>query len=178
MLNGNVAKMYPLSAKQYVSGGWVEKTTKIYKNSAWVDLWDGTLYKNGDQYTGVTGGFITNKVYVGPSGGNNKTGVTFNTNSITINAGADASIVSTVKKISLTNYHYIVVSVSEINKIAYVSIMANDTGNVYSERVAGVEYKSNGNMILDISNITGDYYVVIWSHNNSGFTFNEVKLLR
>ena len=56
-LKKNNITVYPLSAKQYVSGKWVDKTAKIYQNGAWVDWWDGQLYENGNQFTNVTGGW-------------------------------------------------------------------------------------------------------------------------
>ena len=57
-LKKNGIQLYPLTAKQYVSGAWVDKTAKIYQGNAWkeiiADLW---LYNVGDQCTGVTGGW-------------------------------------------------------------------------------------------------------------------------
>lgn len=35
--NSNVATVYPLACKQYVSNAWVTKTAKTYQNSKWVD---------------------------------------------------------------------------------------------------------------------------------------------
>ena len=49
--------VYPISAKQYIGGVWVDKTAKSYQGGEWVDLWNGTLFKNGVQYTAVTGGW-------------------------------------------------------------------------------------------------------------------------
>ena len=56
-LKKNGIQVYPMSAKQYVSGAWVDKEAKSYQNGAWVDWWNGELYKNGDAYTHVTGGW-------------------------------------------------------------------------------------------------------------------------
>ena len=38
-LKSNGIKVYPISAKQYVSGAWVDKTAKSYQNSRWVEWW-------------------------------------------------------------------------------------------------------------------------------------------
>lgn len=64
-LKKNNITVYPISAKQYVNGAWVDKTAKIYQSGAWVDWWDGQLYENGNQFTSITGGwgihdYITN----------------------------------------------------------------------------------------------------------------------
>ena len=36
-LKKNCVMVYPLSARQYISGAWVDKTAKIYQNGAWVE---------------------------------------------------------------------------------------------------------------------------------------------
>lgn len=50
-------QVYPLSAKQMVSGALVDKTVKIYQNGAWVDWWKGELYTPGNEWVNVTGGW-------------------------------------------------------------------------------------------------------------------------
>jgi hypothetical protein len=46
-LKKNNLKVYPISAKHYRSGAWVEKPAKIYQNGAWSDFidWDTYLYR-------------------------------------------------------------------------------------------------------------------------------------
>ena len=56
-LKKNGITVYPLSAKQYVSGAWVDKTAKSYQNDAWVDWWKGELYTAGDEWVSITGGW-------------------------------------------------------------------------------------------------------------------------
>ena len=56
-LKKNGVQVYPISAKQYVDGAWVDVTAKSYQNGAWVDWWNGELFKDGNQYTSVTGGW-------------------------------------------------------------------------------------------------------------------------
>jgi hypothetical protein len=55
-LKENGIQVYPISAKQYVSGAWVGKTAKSYKNGKWVD-WITYLYNAGDECTSLTGGW-------------------------------------------------------------------------------------------------------------------------
>ena len=50
-------EVYPLPAKQYVSGAWVDKTVKIYQNGEWVDL-RIYLFKDGNEYEEITGGWL------------------------------------------------------------------------------------------------------------------------
>ena len=58
-LKKNGIQVYPISAKQYVSGAWVDKKAKIYQNGAWVD-WVTYFYKDGNTYDDVTGGYTLN----------------------------------------------------------------------------------------------------------------------
>lgn len=53
----NSLMVYPLSAKQYIGGTWVEKTAKSYQGGAWVEWWSGQLYENGNTYASFTGGY-------------------------------------------------------------------------------------------------------------------------
>ena len=57
-LKKNSIQVYPMSAKQYVGGAWVEREAKSYQNGAWVDWWNGELFQDGNQYTSVTGGWV------------------------------------------------------------------------------------------------------------------------
>ena len=45
-LKKNTVMIYPISAKQYVSGEWQNKTAKTRKNGVWVD-WITWIYKDG-----------------------------------------------------------------------------------------------------------------------------------
>ena len=45
-LRKNTVMVYPLSAKQYVGGVWIDKTAKTYKNGAWAD-WIVWFYRDG-----------------------------------------------------------------------------------------------------------------------------------
>jgi hypothetical protein len=48
-LKKNNITVYPISAKQYVSGAWVDKTAKSYQNGAWVDWWNPFyIFKSGE----------------------------------------------------------------------------------------------------------------------------------
>ena len=62
--NSNVAfdiaediKTYPLSIKQYINGVLVDKTAMSYQGGEWVN-WRLYLYKAGDEYTDITGGWV------------------------------------------------------------------------------------------------------------------------
>ena len=50
--------VYPTGCQQYVSGAWVAKTAKTYRDGAWVE-WTTYLYNHGIINTDVTGGLTT-----------------------------------------------------------------------------------------------------------------------
>lgn len=49
-LKKNGIQVYPISAKQYIEGVWVDKLAKSYQGGAWVDWWDGEIFSNGVAY--------------------------------------------------------------------------------------------------------------------------------
>lgn len=60
---GNEICIAPISAKQYVSGTYVDVTCKSYQNGAWEDWWNGEIYDSGVFYIGhsnsVSNGTVT-----------------------------------------------------------------------------------------------------------------------
>lgn len=59
-LKKNGITVYPISAKQYVSGAWVTVSAKSYQNGAWVDwLPEGALYWRGNECVDITGGWTS-----------------------------------------------------------------------------------------------------------------------
>ena len=63
-LKKNGIQVYPISAKQYISGAWVDKTAKSYQNGEWVEWFPGAwLYNGGSVNEELTGGWKTTKGY-------------------------------------------------------------------------------------------------------------------
>ncbi len=56
-VGGDWITVYPISAKQYVNGAWVNVEAKSYQNGEWVGWWDGTIYHYGNLYEQFTGGW-------------------------------------------------------------------------------------------------------------------------
>ena len=59
-LKKNGIQVYPISAKQYVSGKWVDKTAKSYQDGKWVD-WVTYLLNGADTCDSITGGWEVRK---------------------------------------------------------------------------------------------------------------------
>jgi hypothetical protein len=91
--------VYPLRAEQYISGAWSVKTAKIYQNEAWTD-WMIWLYKNGDEYTDITGGWVAGET-------NGKNTVKKEGSYIELSGSSDTTArmhISTSKKVDFTQY--------------------------------------------------------------------------
>lgn len=56
-LKKNNVTVYPMSAKQMVSGSLKDVVAKSYQTGKWVDWWNGELYDNGNEYVSITGGW-------------------------------------------------------------------------------------------------------------------------
>lgn len=180
--------VYPTSCQQYVSGVWVSKTAKTYQDSAWVDWWDGYYYKDGNQEIVVTGGWSK---YALNSGVNK---VTFDASEIHFGvqyqdgAGYGGSI-CTKNKIDVTNLSTLIVKKScqkvtgdesdtiraafgLISTAKYVSPAYGTAGWVARGGISPTQAhgatKVYTDTRLDVSNLTGKYYLTIaneWTAN-------------
>lgn len=180
--------VYPLRCQQYVSGAWVEKTAKSYLNGTWSDWWDGSYYKDGNQEIFVTGGwqkFAKNS---------NVNKVTFEASEIHFGVqyqtepGYGGSI-CTKNKINVTNLSALIVKKScqkvtgdesdtiraafgLISTAKYVSPAAGTAGWVARGGISPTQAygatKVYTDTRLDVSNLTGEYYLSLaneWTAN-------------
>lgn len=131
-LKKNGIQVYPLLAKQYVGGAWVDKTAKIYQGGEWEQLLTELyLYNNGDQCTDVTGGWELD--WTGSSGILVKdTGTALSVDS----ANSNYSCALTKKEIDLTPF----------SKLYYVVQQSNFS---YSHALIGVCTGKNDNCTLN-----------------------------
>ena len=107
-LKKNDIQVYPISAKQYVSGAWVDKDAKSYHNGKWVD-WVTYLLNGADTCDSITGGWSVRKHIANyPSIGTadfTKAGITLtNPNNTSVS-------VMTNNKIDLSNKKSIIVKI-------------------------------------------------------------------
>ena len=63
-LKKNYIQVYPLSAKQYIGGAWVDVEAKIYQGGAWVDLAQSVIiFENGQFAVGSCDGITNGNQY-------------------------------------------------------------------------------------------------------------------
>lgn len=161
----NPVMVYPLSAKQYIEGTWVDKTAKSYQNGKWVS-WISYIFDGGwvNPYTefscGTTGhnGDTSKPITISYNASNH---MVLNRQMWDGNAwlySNEAIDLSAIKKITCETGN-----IGSGNTI-YLGVSTGKTANA----VAKVELsKSDGVFDLDVSNLSGNYYVILCYRNST-----------
>ena len=184
-LKKNAVQVYPVSAKQYISGEWVNKTAKIYKDGTWLDFSDGYLYKRGTWYNGTaldeffTHGTPTLKY------NDNAIRVTLDSYEMTYRAFQNKEDFTGKTKLSAKFYSYNnYTGVDSSDNAAGIRMMAatakNHSNSVAMAKIQNLSKNTAYNLELDVSKISGEYYVLfLFNRNNSGtldVDLQEVRL--
>lgn len=184
-LKKNMLIVCPISAKQYIGGAWVNKPAEIYLNGAWVDLFDGFLYSPGNEYTAITGGWVLQEKQ--GTGYANLATLNKTADGLKISIPANSSgITRCANKIDLTNFNTLSFTVSgTITHQFTIHVLSGLTIGQWnpdvSVQVAWQNFTSAGTITLDISTLSGEYYValcaaVAYDEAASAITVTEVKL--
>lgn len=160
-LKKNSIMISPLSAKQYVSGAWVDKAAQIYQGSAWNDFVNWNLYVVKDGTYQVT--MKAEGRPWDPSFSANTFTVTQNASAITFNHTAGTGMVYW-GPFDLTHASTLTIQGDFSGKnSAYpdycnLSVWSSIGTYVPTNRVA---YKQLGNTgaSVDVSSLSGNYYV-------------------
>lgn len=176
-LKKNSITLYPISAKQYVNGAWVEKTAKSYQNGNWVE-WFIYFYKYGDERFEVTGGFSKSK----DNGVGTRT-VTKNSDSMYLlcigisNSGTHFTVASE-KMIDVTTLKTLYARIKFTTTASTsFSIGLGGLRNVYAYETThkAVDSSYEGIISLDVSALTGMYYLLFTMAgkvvNNNGYCY-------
>ena len=169
-LKKNGIQVYPISAKQYISGVWADMTAKSYQGGEWVSWYNGELYDSGNTYDSITGGWHTawwkmydSENYVAPT-------LSLNNGNMTITKSASASAetgsVKTVNKIDLAKYSTVTFTFSAVtgpDAHAIVVFVTDDMGKTYVQSPAYTKVSKSGaqTVAVNIESLSGSYYVGI-----------------
>lgn len=148
-LKKNNITVYPISAKQYVSGAWVEKTAQVYKNGAWADFAPEPFYifKSGEgalvamnkytadgQSVSIGTDYIEFKITGGGQAGNVRTSTTVDLSgrhsklcclANCTNSNGERPMSLGFSRTAMTDY-------DSALDVAYVSFNQNSTNTTYS----------------------------------------------
>ena len=61
----NEIQMYPIAAKQYTGGVWVDVPMRVWREGAWADPWNALLYSSGTTYAPCESHVINGTVTMG-----------------------------------------------------------------------------------------------------------------
>ena len=153
-------EVYPLSAKQYVSGAWADVEAKSYQNGEWV-YWfpPNVLYRDGTINKDLGGGLEVYRT-VGNSS------VTFGDSTFSVHVAetTHSAIVGTKEKVDLSKYTklIIVVDSAETDSTMFMSVR-NDRHNtawsdIFNGSLAVTSFKTAGTYELNVANC-GTAYV-------------------
>ena len=155
-LRKNELNIYPLSAKQYVSGAWVDVEAKIHQHGEWMDLEETLLPP--------TTGWSFTKIFSDANLGN----CSFDGDVFVGSYSGNAGSAGIIKSIDFTNYKSIEV---------YYTIKNEDTDSTASPGYGGVvllvtdyDLSSNGNEIASKWNDNPDTALGKLSIDTSGIT--------
>ena len=178
-LKKNGIQVYPLKARQYINGAWVDVTAMIYQGGAWVKMWDGELFDNGNQYEYITGGWWQNKDLGWTDTYCKNTGTVTISDSLTLASSANVgSAVSTKKPIDLTGYSSINIDIASNNGEFGLIVHDNLTGGLHTSQLADVNLTGTGVKSLDVSAIDGSHYITMMTYNGRTTSISKVWLER
>lgn len=161
--------VYPITAKlKQEDGTIVDVTAKTWKDGQWVDWWNNQLYDNGNEFEGVTGGWISEAVNHPSGSGPSEVTITRNSDSLTIKQETNGGgIARTKNKIDLSNISSLVFTGDILGTInngyAYIYVWSeigtNFGQNVVASTAIHAINKSDTTITIPVSSLTGSYYI-------------------
>lgn len=182
-LKKHCIQVYPMSAKQYVSGVLMDVTAESYQGGEWVDWFDGYLFNNGKTPNIVTGWRVYSNGVV--SIGSFTNGSMSVGNTITAMAKEYAYVnFYPSPPIDLTPYSKFVVDVvvdqeSESSYPNYICISKDGSHTVHATKT--ISGKNRQTVELDISGIDGAFYcgvrITSWRGATTNATVYSMRLV-
>lgn len=169
-LKKNSIELYPLRARQYSAGAWADVAARSYIGGAWVEwLEDMDLFDGGEVYeditggwTGINGGSVTaDSLYIGSS-------------------GLAAGQVWTNRKVDVSGYSKLKLTISKTNDTAKAGLMADtpttdNYGNANEGNVLALTTSEDSTLECDISGLEGEYFIWI-SRATAGGTAGDYSV--
>lgn len=162
-LKTNGIQVYPISAKQYIGGSWVDVVAKSYQNGAWVDWWNGQLYEAGNTFEAITGGYTTY---------GDGTTVTENTDHLYIESQGPSGVY-TNDLVDMTDYTTLTFDWTcvrggiDIRFQVRADKSTGGSGWASGTTITGPDAKRH-TTTLDISGLSGGYYIGIGRFSSGG----------
>ena len=181
-LKKNTLEVGPVSAKQMVSGELKEVEAKIYQNGQWKGLTHDLYLLGPDGYdaqvitTYRNGGNVGNAtISVGEKS------ITLASTFVQTVGGAQVALTFN-KKYDLTHYNTLEINVDTVFGTEGSAFCAINTDSAYirgSEDAANLWLTNQGKRSLDISNLSGEYYIHLYIESypgTVGYKVDEIVL--
>lgn len=176
-LKKNGIQVYPISAKQCVSGAWVDKTAKSYQGGEWADWWNGELYTPGNEWENITGGWVA-RAWKGQAGiiGYEKAPTIASTNDSMVITYAQSThgVAEVANDIDLTKVSTISVTYKAsgpTSRWLNLVIVPRNAQYWRTNKIAEVTLVNASTfttVTIDVSSISGSYDVVFGGGQNDG----------
>lgn len=180
-LKKNGIQVYPISAKQYVSGALVDVTAKTYKDGACVDwITECYLYNEGDQCSDITGGWGKNGWTWGGYA-NSIQGLNINSDHIKLSANPPSYVaaVGTNEKVDLSRYKSLEVLYDMDKGSGVINITTSKAANTDSGTcIAQTEFFGTGlqTASISIAGVNMDAYICVFSNSLNTVVIHKVLL--
>lgn len=167
---------------QESTGNWIDVNAYICHSNTWIQFawdWDGTILQGNNQYTIQTGGWQGIRYHWSTDlpGGTFAT-LTWNTDNVILKASSKAagSLLVTKNAIDLTNWKTIRFTTTA-NSDQVLGQVSTKTGDSFRSGQAASISLSVGNTDLDISSLSGNYYIGVQPRANKTATLTKIQLL-
>lgn len=166
-LKSNAIQVYPTGARIRVGGDWESVDGMIYQAGELVQFaaeWSGELFDGGDQFTAITGGWT------------NTSGTTLTTSVYSQNSFSAPA--STKNAIDLTDFDTLYVTYTGVTRSAWFGVSKTADLKKYADYAASKQATAAGTLALDVSSLSGEYYVhlVAGAASNTTCAFTATKV--
>ena len=168
-LKKNAIQVYPLSAKQYVDGAWVDVTAMSYQGGEWVEWFPAGAIFYGGTLTSDYGAFgNAGNYYYNNDSGNNKCAVSHSISDTLLvvnwtSSGGnsyDEGMAYFPKPFNLTDRSEITIDIDSFSNLKTMGLFV--TKEIKNEPTAAAKVDvSIGEYSLDVSELDGSYYIAL-----------------
>lgn len=167
----NTVMVYPISAKQYVSGAWVDKTAKSYQGGKWAE-WSIIVLSDG---VDNTGGWVWYNAGSGPSATLQSDG----SYKLSRPGGTPGYLFRTVNAFDLTNYSKLQFEILGTTAVDNMVGLSSPSTTSADAVIAGKSVGKTGVYEIDISTYSGPYAIgANLDYTDDYIVIANIKLMR
>lgn len=176
-LKVNAIQVYPVSAKQYVSGAWKEVSATIYQDGSWKNMSE-YLYVRGNQCTSITGGWVQSY-----QNGLSQGAMEFREDCMYVPyTNTSVCDLVTVKPINLNGVKQLRLKLEDLTTTnlatSFVVLFIATANNPPANSIAARINTKTNEAVLSVANYNGSYYVSVSGGQQVSYKITEVLMER